>query len=521
MEPELSADVLTPSPPSVSRAERSAAPSQRPMTRETRGLDRSLARGIAWIGGVRWLSMLGSWCATLVVARLVTPTDYGLFAMAMVYIGFVELVNELGLNVALVQRRELSEDQIAQLGGMAVLAGIGFCALSVGVSGLVAGFFGEPVVGRMIGVLSFSFVARSVQVVPRALLARALDFRRLAWISAVESWSWSLVALAGAAVGLGYWAFVTGVVVSGVVATAVLLRWRPHRIAWPRDVHAIAGVTGLGWLVVIAQVCWFVYDHADLTLVGRWLGKAALGGYAKASDVADVPVDRISSLVGQVTPGVFAAAQSDVVILRRYLLGLSEGLALVTFPMSLGLALVADVFVLAVLGEGWRSAIVPLRLLGLLGGLRSILNVLPQMLIATGHAKLNAQCNVIMAAGLTVALYIGTHWGLTGVSIAWLVGYPVFAIPTFFRRTLRILDISAREYLRILWPATSAAAGVAVAVLALRAMTPPTWSPQLRLVLYVVAGATTYLGILFTAHGSRMKIASASVIALRRTGAVA
>lgn len=520
MNPELTAELLPRSPPSGLRGD-PREPSRRPGPGETGGLDRSLARGIVWIGGVRWLTMLGSWAATLVVARLVTPTDYGLFAMAMVYIGFVELVNELGLNVALVQRRELSEEHIAQLGGLAVLVGISVCALSISVSGLVAGFFGEPVVGRMIGVLSVSFVARSVQVVPRALLARALDFRRLAWISAVEAWSWSAVALAGAAVGLGPWAFVTGVVVSGGIGTVVLLRWRPHRIAWPRDLPAIAGVTGLGWLVVIAQVCWFIYDHADLTLVGRSLGKAALGGYAKASDIADVPVDRISTLVGQVTPGVFAAAQSDAVILRRYLLGLSEGLALVTFPMSLGLALVADVFVLAVLGEGWRAAIIPLQLLGLLGGLRSILHLLPQMLIATGHAKLNAQCNVIMAVGLTVALSLGTHWGLTGVSVAWLVGYPLFAIPTFFRRTLRILDISAREYLRILWPATSAAAGVAVAVLALRALTPPTWSPQVRLLLYVGAGAATYLGILFTAHGSRMKLASAAVLALSRTSAVA
>src|SRR5436853_224141 len=90
------------------------------MSQSPTNLDRSLAQGIAWTGGIKWLTQLVSWASTLIVARLITPTDYGLFAMAMVYAGFVQLVNELGLSLAIVQRRDLSGDQIAQLGGLAV-----------------------------------------------------------------------------------------------------------------------------------------------------------------------------------------------------------------------------------------------------------------------------------------------------------------------------------------------------------------------------------------------------------------
>src|SRR5207302_974059 len=97
-------------------------------------------------------------------------------------------------------------------------------------------------------------------------------------------------------------------------------------------------------------------------------------------------------------------------------------------------------------------AIVPLRLLGLYGGFRSIINLLPQMLIATGHAKLNMKLNVLTAVALPAVLYLGARWaGITGVALGWVIGYPLITIPSFFRHTLRILGIRAADYLLALW----------------------------------------------------------------------
>src|SRR2546427_307190 len=383
--------------------------SQPRMSHSPSNLDRSLVQGIAWRGGIKWFTQLVSWAATLTVARLIPPTDYGLFAMAMVYAGFVQLVNELGLSLAIVQRRDLTAEQIAQLGGLAVLASVVIFVLSLGLAEPVAVFFGEPAVQGIIIALSLTFVMGGVQVVPRSLLARDLEFRRLAWLDAGEAMVWSSVTLTGAYFGLGYWALVWGTVVSGFAVMSVLCALRPHRLAWPRDLRSIADAVNFGWYVVISQLCWYVYSYADLTIVGR--------------------------------------------------------------------VLVADVFVLTVLGERWRPAIVPLRLLGLYGGFRSIINLLPQMLIATGHAKLNMKLNVLTAAALPAMLYLGARWaGITGVALGWVIGYPLITIPSFFRHTLRILGLRASDYLRALWPAGSAAVGIAVVVLALRAIIPDTWS---------------------------------------------
>src|SRR5207244_10136942 len=91
----------------------------------------------------------------------------------------------------------------------------------------------------------------------------------LAWIDAGEALVWSSTTLVGAWLGLGYWALVLGAVVSGAVAMIVLCVQRPHHLLWPRDLRSIAHAMHLGWYVVISQLCWYVYSHADLTIVGR------------------------------------------------------------------------------------------------------------------------------------------------------------------------------------------------------------------------------------------------------------
>jgi teichuronic acid exporter len=477
--------------------------------------DRALVRGIAWIGGLRWLSQLVTWSVALVVARLIQPAAYGLFAMAVVYTGFVQLVNQLGLDIALVQQRDLAEDEIAALGGLTVLAGLGFCALSIVGAPWVAHFFRQPTLRAVIAVLSATFVIRGFQVVPRAILARELNFRVLAWINTLESGVWSATTVVGALLGLGYWALVAGALTSALAALGVLWWLRPHRLAWPSNIRAIARTTRLGWYIVVAQLSWYIYDHVDLMLVGRALGRVSLGAYSWASNIADVPLDRVSNLVGQVTPAVFAAAQTELDVLRRHVLGLTEALAIVTFPIAAGLALTADVFVVAVLGDAWRPAIVPLRLLGLLGGFRAVFNLLPQTLIATGHAKLNAQFNVLMAIGVTAALATGLRWGSTGVAVAWIVAVPLIAAPTFFRSTLRILGVRSTTYLKALWPATSGVALVAVAVIALRLLLPSSWSASAVLASCVAIGAPLYVAVLRFGHEPRTRALAASVRHLR------
>lgn len=478
-------------------------------------LDRSLLQGIAWTGSMRWAAQALSWASTLIVARLLTPTDYGLVAMALVYLGLAQLVNEFGLGTVIVIRRDLNESQIARLNGLSLILGVGFVALSAALAVPVARFFGEITVRWLIMVSSLTFVTGALQVVPRALLQKDLDFRRLAWTDGAEALLTTCGTLGFALLGAHYWALVLGPLIGRTGSTVLVTAWRPHRMAWPRDFATIAGAVTFGWHVVVARIAWYLYSNADFAIVGRLLGKAPLGGYLFGWQISSIPIERVTALAMGVTGPVFSAVQHDKLALQRYLRNLTEGLAFITFPAAIGLALVADVFVLVLLGEHWRPAIAPLRFLALSAALRSVTPLLPQIIVSTGHAKRNMQFSVAATVVMPILFYIGSAWGTTGVALAWVIGYPAFVLPMFLTQVLRITGLGLRGYVRALSPAAGASIVLAAAVLGIRWATPAGWSAGTQLATQVLAGGFAYLAVVYGVHRGRVREFLALVRTLR------
>ena len=286
--------------------------------------------------------------------------------------------------------------------------GLAIAGISVAISPLIARFYGEPPVAKIIALLSINFIFGSLGVLPRALLSRDLAYPRLALIDGITNLAQMVTMLVLAVLGFRYMALVFGSIVASACGALLALRLRSHRLAWPSSFETIAGALHVGWHSVVGRIAWYTYNTADFAVVGRVLGKQSLGAYTLGWEIATLPVERISSLVSSVTPGVFSAVQNDIPALRRYFLGVVEGLAFITLPAAAGLALIAGEFVPVVLGAQWLGAIVPLRLLAVYGGIRSIDTVTPQVLMYTGHSRQSMWYSVI-AACVMPALFVRRH----------------------------------------------------------------------------------------------------------------
>ena len=468
-------------------------------------LDGSLLRGLAWTGIAKWTTQLLRWVATFAIARLLTPADYGLVGMAMVYVGFVQLFNEFGLNAAIIQNRSLSKSDIAQLSGFAMLLAAGLFVLSVGLAGPIAAFFGEPAVRWIVVVLSAKFLIDAAAMPSRAMMSRELRFKRLAWVEGVEAIALVVVTLTAAIAWRSYWALVAGLIVSSVLAAIVAIASSPFRPAVPRNLSAIRGSVMFGRDVVISTLAWYAYSNADFLVVGRVLSNAALGVYTIAWNIASIPVEKTSVMLNRVAPPIFAAIQHDTAALRRYFLGLTEGLAFITFPVSIGLALVAEEFVLTALGQKWVDAILPMQLLAFYAGFRSIMSLPPLVFVARGHTRQARDFALVAAIVLPIAFFIGSRWGTAGVAAAWIVAFPLCVIPLDFRYSFRILELSAWQFVRILGPALGGTAVMATAVLLLRTWLPDALPVAVRLVALAGVGAAVYGGYMLLVHGARLR----------------
>ena len=477
-------------------------------------LDRSLARGVAWTAGVKWLSQLLTWPATLIVIRLLSPEDYGLVAMGSVYVSFVLLVNEFGLGSAIIQQRDLTEDQIAQIYGLSILFGLACFLLSMLVAYPLAVFYRIPTVRLIVMALSINFFITSARTVPIALLTRDFQFRLAALNEAIGAILQSCCLVLFAWLGYRHWALVIGFLIASLTTSVLACVQRPHRVAWPR-LREIRGAVAYGSHLVGSRVAWYLYTDADFFIIGRVLGTTATGSYGFAWSFASLPLEKVTSLVGRVAPPILSAVQNDLPAMRRYITKLSSGIALLTLPAGIGLGLVARDFVLVAAGPKWIAVTEPLRYLALFATFRSLVPILSQAGNAVGLVKFVMRMSILAAIVMPISFLIGTRWGTTGVAVAWLVAYPVAAAPLIIT-VLRRIGMGAGEYLVALWPAVSATLVMAVAVALVRQVIGVETSVYLRLAEQVATGAAAYAATIFLFHRSEVR----SLVAVFRGSAV-
>jgi O-antigen/teichoic acid export membrane protein len=466
-------------------------------------LDRSFVRGIAWLGSVKWIVQLVTWGTTIIVARILTPADYGLITMATVLLEVLSLLSESGLGLTVITLRQITREQISQINGAAVVFGVASFAVTCMVAWPVSWFYNAPALPVVIIALGLSLLVSGFRVVPAALLQRDLRFRRLAVIDASQGIVQALTTIVLAILGFQYWSLVFGVLAGAAVGTAGVVSARPHSIRWPRW-KTLRPVVPFTRNVLVGRLFWFTYQNSDFIVAGKRLGTVALGAYSYAWTLASMPVDKISALMSSVTPTMFATVQHDIPALRRYFLTVTEGLAVLAFPLTVGMALVATELVPVVFGQRWLFMIAPLQVLAIYSTIRVITPTATQVLVVTGDTRFLMYMSGVAAVALPTAFYIGSFWGTIGIAVAWTIAHPAAVYFPLNTRLIRRLGLPVPSYIRALWPAVSGCLVMSAAVVSVRALVEGKFAPALTLGSEVVAGAVAYCGCLLVFHRGRL-----------------
>ena len=465
-------------------------------------LDRTLVRGIAWTGLVKWGTQAVSWGATVLVARILSPADYGLVGMATLLLKLVQLLSEAGIGTSIVNLREMTREQVAQINTLAFLAGLVGAAVSCAMAAPLAAFFDQPRLVAVVLAMSAVFPISALRTVPWALAQRDHAFRALAVIDGAGTLFMSGVMITLAASGAGYWTLVAGSILSAALSTSLVNVYRPHPFARP-VLASVRSALALSGRVVSSRLAWFLYSNADFLVAAKLLGQSALGTYKLAWTFANAPVDRFAGLATTVAPSILATVQRDVRGLRRYLLTVTEGIAIIGVPTSWGMALVARDFTLAFLGPKWEPMILPLQLLTFYAFFRSVTPLLQQTLVAMGEAAFEMRVSMLMLTVLPVGFVLGSRYGLGGVAAAWLVLHPACTMLNL-RRVCRRLEMSVLDYAAALRPALVGGVAMAAAVVGTSLSLPEGAGHGVRLAAEIAVGAVTYAGVMLLTHGARL-----------------
>jgi PST family polysaccharide transporter len=351
--------------------------------------------------------------------------------------------------------------------------------------------------------MSAGFLIAGLQVVPDALLQRDLRFKLIASFDILRGLVQGLGTVALAWAGFGYWSLALGNLAGTVLYTGLVVAARRHAFAWP-VIREIRKALSFGADVLGSRVAWYSYSNSDFLVAGRVLGQASLGAYTMAWRMAATPVEKITNMVMKVVPAFFSAVRHDKAQLQRYLLGIMEGLSLLCFPASIGLAIVADQFVLVVLGQKWMSAVVPLQLLALCAAMRSITTVLPVLLNTVERSRFVMLNTVVAATIFPVSFYLSSHWGTSGIAATWIIVYPLITAP-YAWKAAKELNLPIRTYLSSILPAVRGSVVMGALVMGVRTLEPSSWPVGLRFAISVLTGALTYTAFVTLAERQRMR----------------
>jgi teichuronic acid exporter len=455
-----------------------------------------VARSIFWLAWSRVVVQLLSFATTVLVARILVPADYGVMALAGVFIATAAMLAEMGLGGAIVQLRDLERRELDTCFWITMtLATIAYAVLSLGAP-VIAGWFAVPRLAQVLPVLALALPVNACSVVSDSLLRKRLALDQISQAEII-GWVVSLPAmLCGALAGFGVWALVIGSLMRSVVNTVAIFAFAPWlpglRIGGERAkemLHFSLTIFGVNAL-------WVFKEQADVLVIAKITGQVTVGLYSMAKDLAMLPTAKISSVVYMLSSPMMAELQADIAGMRRAFFRTVRLTSAIALPASAGVALVADDVVAVLLGPKWLPAITVLRLLCLYAAVRAVEVLLPPVLIARRRQRFLFLYSLALLIAVPVAAAVGALWA--GAPGAVVLLTPVYCglVAIMTKEALAELNGSFLELWWEIWPILAATSTMVAVVLLLRDFAERPEPPLVELILLSVSGAVTYLGAL-------------------------
>ncbi len=440
------------------------------MTTDHHSLGRSMAKGAVWMVGLRWSMRLLGLVDLVVLARLLEPRDFGLVALGTMMVGIAEAMSRYGPETALIQNLRAERRHYDTVWTMNVIRNVGLAVLLGGAAAPAAGFFDTPELEWVVYCLAVAVAAEGLQNVGTVDFLKKLTFQREFYFRFASRIVSFVVLITAAVVLQNYWALVLGFVAYRLASVGLSYRMHPYRprfslAAWHEIFHFSK------WILA-NNILRYLTRRADVFFIGRMLGPEPLGFYNIAKRFSELAgVELAGPIRNAVFPG-YAQMSEHPDRLRQSFIGTFQIVVTLGAPVALALGLAAEPFVRVALGEKWLE-VIPLMQVSMVFAFLVLANAnTGAALLALGKPRILTVILGVHAATLMPLLYWTiTAWGALGA--VWsMAAIEALGLVLGLHVVGRFLNIRTLEFMSTAWRTAGAAALVAVAVLALRAVWP-------------------------------------------------
>jgi O-antigen/teichoic acid export membrane protein len=397
---------------------------EQPSTSSPKNIARETFRGTFW-GYLSFASgKLLNFVATLILARLLVPEQFGLVAYCTIAIQYLDILNTGGIDSALISRRE----KVEEAANSAFIANITLGIVSYVIAWLaapsIALFFKSDEIILLIRTLAIVLPIAGLGLVPSAMIMRSLRFREKLIVGVSQSVSKGLISVVLALMGYGVWSLIWGQIIGEIVSTIVLwslANWRP---SWKFDRSSTIEVMTFGAHIILVEVAGQIRNNVDYLIVGRLLGASVLGAYTLAYRIPELAIRSFDRVIGGVSFPLLAQVQADKDFLKSTYLGYIRYISMFTFSIGVGIAIISRLFVETFLSSKWQATILPMALISIALAIISVGHIPGIFYKAIGRPDILNKLSIIKIPLIVAIIWYAAKWGIVGVG----VGQIIFAI---------------------------------------------------------------------------------------------
>lgn len=440
---------------------------------------------------LRTLITLGS---VSILARLLSPADFGYITMATIVTELAALFGNFGFASVLIQKRVITRLQMDTVFWASALLGLILTLAILALSYLATWFFGEPTAGQLMRIMCLAFVIDGLIVVHGALIARLMQFYADFWIQIISITFRAVVAIVFAWQGFGVWSLVIGSLAGSVVRLLLSISIIPY---WPR--------LKFNWLYLkstwrtnssyfASGLLFYANTNIDLILIGRVIGATALGYYQNARSLTDEVRYRIALPLQRVLFPAFSSLQENPSWLRISVLRSGRLLAAIVFPVGIGIAATANELVTVLYGEKWLAMIPVLKFLGVSAALKGSTATATPLFNAANRVGLSLRHNIIGSIIVLLSVLAASPWGIEAVACA--IALSALYSLHVYRIGLGLIGLGWNSVYSMLAPPILASAIMWAVIEAARTLLVNQLTVGASLVLHITTGAIMYPVIL-------------------------
>lgn len=463
---------------------------------ETGGTIRQKAiRGTIWTIFSQWLTKPVQFIQTIIIARVLNPSDLGLMGLLFVIVGTISVFLAPGMQSALVQRKEVDRNALNTAWVVSILGSLVKSVLIFLSAPYAAAFYNSPMLEQMLKIFALGYAIGGFRNVGMVLYRRDIDMRMITIAQQLSALTKVIVTIILVLWLRNVWALVIGNIAGEAIAVIVSFILSPYRPSFEIDFKLARGLFRFGRHVLLTGIILLVIEKGDQALLGKVLGLDAVGYYGLAYGLAILPSTFLTGIISEVLFPVFSRLKDEMDTLRRTFLTVMRFLSLITIPASIGIGTLAPEIVEVVYGSKWLPMVDSLRVLCVFGMIRSVVTLSGTLFLGTGKPHYLTAVSFAQLVLMAIMIYPLTKaYHILGASIA--VTVPMVLVQGWaLMKSAEIIEENLSVILKIL---ALPLFGTAVMIVTLSAAKYYlfTQTTVLGLLSLVILGAVTYMSII-------------------------